>query len=165
MSRPNIRLDSHAELEPRVLELVGQLVTELRPGSSSAGIGLGDSLERDLGLGSLERVELVTRLEQAIGVRLNENAIATADTPADLIQAITATKPAEAESVPSVLPSEGPGIPAPETAKTLVDVIQWHAEKAPLRPHICLRQEDGTDQKVGSRFSEVEGCSDQEEVR
>jgi len=148
MSRPNIRLDSHAELEPRVLELVGQLVTELRPGSSSAGIGLGDSLERDLGLGSLERVELVTRLEQAIGVRLNENAIATADTPADLIQAITATKPAEAESVPSVLPSEGPGIPAPETAKTLVDVVQWHAETAPLRPHIYLRGEDGTEQQI-----------------
>ena len=46
------------------------------------------SLERDLGLGSLERVELLARLERTFAVRFPDRLVAEAETPADLVKAI-----------------------------------------------------------------------------
>ena len=147
MPQPNITPIDHA-LERQILELVGQLAAELKPGLAIAGIGLEDSLERELGLGSLERVELLTRIERTIGVRLADNAIATADTPAELVKAIMGAKHAPAENIPAVLPALNRAAPAPETAKTLVEVLQWHFQTSPQRPHIYLRQDDGTEQQI-----------------
>ena len=47
-------------------------------------------LDRDLGLGSLERVELLARLETAFGVRLPDRVVAEANTPEDLAKALLA---------------------------------------------------------------------------
>ena len=43
-----------------------------RPGRRARPIGLDDALDRDLGIGSLERVELLLRIEKALGVRLSD---------------------------------------------------------------------------------------------
>ncbi|MEE8128854.1 MAG: acyl carrier protein, partial [Vicinamibacterales bacterium] len=102
MSHPTPSPDDHAALERHILQLVGQLVGELRPGSAAAGIGPDDSLERELGIGSLERVELLTRIERGVGVRLADSVMAAADTPADLVRAVVASEPAVAETLPSV---------------------------------------------------------------
>ena len=53
-----------------VLDVVRSLVAELDPARARRAIGLDDSLTRELGLGSLERVELLLRLEQKTGVSL-----------------------------------------------------------------------------------------------
>ena len=45
-------------------------------------------LDRDLGLGSLERVELLARLETAFNVRLPDRVVAEANTPEDLAKAL-----------------------------------------------------------------------------
>ena len=145
MSHPTPSPDDHAALERHILQLVGQLVGELRPGSAAAGIGPGDSLERELGIGSLERVELLTRIEREVGVRLADSVMAAADTPADLVRAVVASEPAVAETLPSVLAPVGAAIPAPSSAQTLLDVLHWQAQTAPDRTHIFLRQEDGTE--------------------
>ena len=148
MSDPTRSSDNHASLERRVLELVGQLVAEIRPGSAAAGIGPDDSLERELGIGSLERVELLGRIERAVGVRLGESVMAAADTPADLIRAVVAAEPAGADTLPSVVPALDAATAAPASAETLVDVLQWHAQTSPDRPHIYLRQDDGTEHQI-----------------
>ena len=140
--------DDHAALERHILQLVGQLVGELRPGSAAAGIGPGDSLERELGIGSLERVELLTRIERGVGVRLADSVMAGADTPADLVRAVVASEPAVAETLPSVLAPVGAAVPAPASAQTLLDVLHWQAQTAPERTHIFLRQEDGTEHAI-----------------
>ena len=59
------------DLERRVIEVVTELVEELRGGQSSP-VTLRDSLERDLGISSLERVELLIRLERTFRVRLGD---------------------------------------------------------------------------------------------
>ena len=148
MSHPTPSPDDHAALERHVLQLVGQLVGELRPGSATAGIGPGDSLERELGIGSLERVELLTRIERGVGVRLADSVMAAADTPADLVRAIVASEPAVAETLPSVLAPIGAAIPAPASAQTLLDVLHWQAQTTPERTQIFLRQEDGTEHPI-----------------
>ena len=117
MTQPTPVRDDHAALERHILRLVGQLVGELRSGSAAAGIGPGDSLERELGIGSLERVELLTRIERGVGVRLADSVMAAADTPADLVRAVVASEPAVAETLPSVLAPVGAAIPAPPSAR------------------------------------------------
>ena len=45
-------------------------------------------LDADLGLGSLERVELMSRLENAFGVRISDQAATQSNTPDELAAAV-----------------------------------------------------------------------------
>ena len=53
-----------------------------------AARGATAHLERELGLGSLERVELMVRLGNACGVRLPDRVVAEAETVQDLVDAL-----------------------------------------------------------------------------
>ena len=148
MAHPTRSPDDGATVERHILQLVEQLVAELRPGSGGAGISPSDSLERQLGIGSLERVELLTRIERGVGVRLADDVMASADTPADLVRAVLASEPTVAETLPSVLAPIGAATPVPSAAETLVDVLHWHAQQSPDRTHIFLRHSDGTEHPI-----------------
>ena len=102
MPEPVVGMHDRALLEPQVLTVIAQLVDELRRGEFRGAVGLGDSLERDLGISSLERVELLLRLEQAFGVRLTDAAMAGADSPRDLVIAILTAEPAATEKLPEI---------------------------------------------------------------
>src|SRR6185436_1894382 len=97
-----------------VLDVVRGLVAELNPERLGRTIGLDDSLTRELALGSLERVELLLRLEQATGVHLDEAALADADSPRQLLAALTthaATRGSEQDfsTIGAAPASQGPG--------------------------------------------------------
>ncbi len=62
----------HAETAEAVLEVVRQLLAELGNTRALADLRPGSHLERDLSLGSLERVELMVRLNESFRVRLPE---------------------------------------------------------------------------------------------
>jgi 1-acyl-sn-glycerol-3-phosphate acyltransferase len=74
----------------RVLEVVRELAAELGHDSAARSASPASQLERDLGLGSLERVELLLRLEKAFGTRLDEEVLAAAEKVQDLITALSA---------------------------------------------------------------------------
>ncbi|MGH7356071.1 MAG: AMP-binding protein, partial [Candidatus Rokuibacteriota bacterium] len=134
-------------LERRVLEIVEALVLELG-GRPRGPVTPGASLDRDLGIGSLERVELLLRLEQEFGVRLPDAVMADAETPGDLARAVRDAAPAAAEPVPVARTPAGPGVAAPADARTLVEVLRWHAETHPDRVDIFLREEDGSETPI-----------------
>ncbi len=80
-----------ASLEQTIRENVAQLIREL--GNLQALEELnrkgGEAhLERDLGLGSLERVELMLRLDKAFSIQLPESVVGEATTLSDLLAAI-----------------------------------------------------------------------------
>src|SRR5579864_5300041 len=85
------KLDRNIAIEAQALAVVRQVLGEL---GSSRGLeelsarGPAAHLERELGLGSLERVELMLRLGDVCGVRLPDKIVAEADTVQDLIDAI-----------------------------------------------------------------------------
>ena len=133
-----------ASVEQQVLDVVTELVTELR-GGVPAAVARGDSLEADLGISSLERVELLIRLERAFAVRLGDAAMSGAETPADLAAAIAEADAAPEERRPERRAAGGAGIASAANARTVVEALAWHAERTPERIHIHLREDDGNE--------------------
>jgi 1-acyl-sn-glycerol-3-phosphate acyltransferase len=92
-----------AAIEAQVLAITRELLREL--GNSEAGEAVkgSASLERDLGLGSIERLELTSRLERTLGTSLPEGAIAEAKTLDDIIAIVAG--PIDGGSLPERAPT------------------------------------------------------------
>src|ERR1700677_4522557 len=91
VSATGTKLERRHAVEAQALASVRQLLVELagtRGLEELRGRGPQAHLERELGLGSLERVELMLRLGDACGARLPDRVVAEADTVQDLIDAI-----------------------------------------------------------------------------
>jgi len=126
----------------RLLGVVAAVAKEARP-HVEAYVALDSSLERDLGLDSLARVELVLRLEREFGISLPEQALASSETPRDLLRFLLAgagQAPQVADrSVASLVQSEG--VRPPAQAQTLVEALEYHVERQPDRLTVFLYDE------------------------
>ena len=139
---------ARAAVEREVTIVVSSLLDELGCAPGRALVP-GDSLDRDLGLGSLERVELLLRIEQAFGVRLADAVMVAADTIADLTAAVLAGAPRIPEPLAAVAPISGEGVAAPpRSARSLVEVLAWQVERNPERTHILLRDDEGEERGI-----------------
>jgi acyl carrier protein len=122
------------------------IITELLRESGQTGreklVHLDHSLERDLGIDSLAKVELIMRIERAFDVRLPEHLLGTAETPRDLLRAVLAGGArAPAPGAPAVMPIAQGALgreDRPDEAATLVEVLDWHVEAHPARVHVVL---------------------------
>jgi len=135
--------------EERLLEVVRGLVSELGHQAGLASILPTAHLERELGLGSLERVELLLRIERAFGVRLSDRVLAEADTVQDLISALSAAdfslagvpgQSAAARLPQIVAHGIAEGLPA---AETLQQVLRYRARTDATTTHLIFFQEEG----------------------
>ena len=142
MQHPSPPTSAGGSIEQQVLDVVAELVTELR-GGVPAAVARGDSLETDLGISSLERVELLIRLERTFGVRLGDAAMSDAETPADLATAVAEADDTLEERRTERPAASGSGVASAANARTVVEALAWHAEHVPERIHIHLREEDG----------------------
>lgn len=130
-----------------VLQVIQQLAAELHPESASSAVRLDSSLDRDLGLDSLARMELLIRLEKRFAIRLPEQVLATAETPRDLLrhldrQETVSSPPQKKQFAPAIHALDDDQLAA--HASTLVEVLALHGAAHPDRPHILLdgHQED-----------------------
>jgi 1-acyl-sn-glycerol-3-phosphate acyltransferase len=140
------------EITHRLLQLVRDLVLELHPHMRrTVAVELGSDLDRDLGLDSLGRAELILRIDRTFKVRLPDRLIGEADTPADLLAALREAAPvgglllaaepiAEAGVLPEVL--------APLGTQTLIEALAFHVERHANRPHIFLWQGEAQEQCI-----------------
>ena len=130
-----------ADAAERLLAIVAGLVKELHPGRA-INVTIDKDLDADLQLDSLSRAELWLRVEQAFGVALPEQLLATAATPRDILRSLGRARP-EAAASPRVGPLEIRPVAeaterVPDDARTLVDVLAWHVAEHPDRPHVHL---------------------------
>ena len=137
-----------------LLELVRGLARELRPGANGIDrLGLDHELERDFGLDSLARVELLARIERELGVRLAEAAFAEAETPRDLLRQMGVAGPVETPSAaPAAAPAEAAPEQPPDTLLTLVELLDWHVAQHGERVHITLEGEAGHSEDISYRM-------------
>jgi len=128
------------DIDPkRVLAVVTAVARETRPNVHTY-VGLDSSLERELGLDSLARVELVLRLEREFSVSLPEQALASSETPRDLLRFLLASQghaPHMADVTVASL-AQTQGVRAPEQAQTLTEALEYHVERQPDRLTVFL---------------------------
>ena len=121
-------LTEQALRERDVIALVAALVRELHP----QRIRLID-------------VRLASRIERAFRVRLPAQTIGEAETVHDLVRALEQAGPAlrraalEMPSSPAL-----PTVPAASEARTLIEVLEWHATRHPDRLHLTVLQDEAT---------------------
>lgn len=138
----------------RLLDIARGLTRELHPHARDVDqLGLNHALERDYGLDSLARVELMIRIERELGAKLNEKAFAEAETPHDLLRLIAGA----ASSVISAAPETPPLSPTqggrrPETADTLLKLLDWHVAQHGEAVHITLYGEDEQPENITYRM-------------
>jgi 1-acyl-sn-glycerol-3-phosphate acyltransferase len=139
-------LAEQALRERDVIALVSALVHELHSQRIRfIDVGLASRIERDLGIDSLARTELILRIERAFRVRLPAQTIGEAETIHDLVRALEQAGPAlrraalETPSAPAL-----PSVPAASEARTLIEVLEWHAARHPDRLHLTVLQDEAT---------------------
>jgi fatty-acyl-CoA synthase len=113
----------------RVLEEIRALLQELGSTGAVPMLNGSSQLERDLGLGSLERVELMARLENAFGVRIADQAATQANTPDDLANAVMEA-PESSPETQATAPSGSPGT-SQDTALTSTETSQSNFATTP----------------------------------
>src|ERR1700688_775887 len=121
-------------VDQELLRLAREVAREMRPGQAETApkrIDMGSSLERDLGLDSLGRAELVARLERGVAGAAATGTAAVAGAPA-----------AEAAAF------EGPAEAAPERTRSLVEVLKWHADRHPRRRHLLFYPGEGAPREL-----------------
>jgi acyl carrier protein len=129
-----------------ILKVIQDLVAELRRRRRlTRPVTMDSSLARDLGLDSLARVELVNRLERTFNITLPERVFADAETPRDLQRAVLSASPyQDIAKIPELKSPELDEVPSvPYAAHTLTDVLKWHVQAHPDRPHIRFYRDEG----------------------
>ena len=159
MSATGAKFDQAAAVSEQALATIRQVLEELgaaRGLEELAARGPGAHLERELGLGSLERVELMLRLGDACGVRLPDRIVAGAETVQDLIDAVRyegqreylKEKPHEvAVAAAAIAPGSAFEHRADlekqiRDARTLTEIIRLRGLGEPSREHIHLYEDD-----------------------
>ena len=150
----------------RVLDVVRGLLEELGSHGAVAELSEKSNLDRDLGLGSLERVELLSRIEVALGVRLPDAVAAEASTPQDLIEAVLRAPGLPASDLEE-LSGLRAGIAAErmtqeaadsviQKAETLVEVIRHRGMHDASRTHLIISEDgEGAEHQHTLTFGEL----------
>ncbi len=146
-----------AEKRDLVFKEIRQLIQELHPElRSPPTVSLDSILDRDLGLDSMSRMELLSRIEKALHVRLPEKVLTAAETPRDILRPLEKLRPAKAEPLPEAPVVDIPAARFASTAheaQTLIDVLIGHAQAQP--DHIHINIEESSDPKKTLSFGEL----------
>jgi 1-acyl-sn-glycerol-3-phosphate acyltransferase len=125
-----------------VLAVVHAVAREARP-HLEHHVTLDSSLEKELGLDSLARVELVLRLERVFATSLPEQALATSETPRDLLRFLLSSAgqaPRAAQTSVASL-ARSTDVRPPAQAQTLTEALDYHVERQPDRLTVHLYEE------------------------
>jgi 1-acyl-sn-glycerol-3-phosphate acyltransferase len=131
--------------ELELLAVVRELVRELSPQRLKRGdVTLGSRLDRDLGIDSLARTELVLRIERKFRVRLPVTEVAEMETLRDLLKAVEHSAPGGMMALaPDVaMHAETELIGQPDHVDTLTEMLDWHADNHPDHIHVTVLQDE-----------------------
>ena len=159
-----------SSVEAQVFAVTRDLLDELGSQHAREAVRGSAQLDRDLGLGSLERVELLVRLGRRFGASLPDRVVAEANTLDEVVAALTEVRVAEPSSSPntelappparrqSTTASDAPSREEPSAdaswdqvpswAETWQDVLRYRADASATRPHLLLWEDDSEAQSI-----------------
>jgi 1-acyl-sn-glycerol-3-phosphate acyltransferase len=157
VATPATQLDRSAA-RARVLEVIRGLLGELGSQGALPMLNAESQLDRDLGLGSLERVELLARLETAFEVRLPDRVSSEANTPEDLARAILAApgnngqdveleSAVRASATTQQLHREADAVGV-YSAQTLIEVLRYRAAHNAEQTHLMITEDSDAGERT-----------------
>lgn len=114
----------------------------------SPDVSLASTLDRDLGLDSMARVELLARVERRFAVQLPETVLGTVTTVGELLRQLQAMQRALATPDARAAPPLTAGVAAPASTATLMEALRWHAEHQPDRVHVVFTGGDSEAERL-----------------
>jgi len=143
-------------VEEQVLEIIREILRELGSEQAARSAKLSSTLERELGLGSLERVELLVRCEKRFGRQLPDTLAQSAETPADWVRALAVGQTSgNGRQRYRIEQPEREAPMAPDSARTWTEVLWRHAEIEPDRVQIHLLEGDSGQDITYAQLLEV----------
>lgn len=123
----------------QALEVVEELALQINPERSSLELPLTTHLEWDLGIGSLERLELTQRLEKALQCRLPAQAIFSANTLNELLRVVENPEEAGDQVFSPRLPPAPESLPPfPLESASCLEALAYQAQHQRDRVLLCL---------------------------
>ena len=127
-----------AQRQSKVIEVVKELGAELNSGKVPT-VSMSTHLEWDLGLASVERTELLVRLEKALGETLSSNAVFNAVTVSDLVALLPGSAAGSSTERLDLKAGEIP--PYPTHANSLIEALEYQALHQPTRKTLFFQDE------------------------
>ncbi len=145
-SDSSVKATEREARERDLITVVAALVRELHPQRFRyIDIHPSSRIEHDLGIDSLGRTELILRIERTFRVRLPAQTIGEAETVHDLLEALEQARPTrERAALETPQPPASPSVPAASEARTLIEVLEWHAVHHPDRLHLTVLLDEAT---------------------
>ena len=114
--------------EAKVLRVVEELCQQLNPQQTKV-VNASSHLEWDLGIGSLERAELIRRLEKELGHSLPSQPLFAAPRVRDLVAAVQAPQQQGQDTVSGPLFLGAPLPPFPAQVQTLIEALDYQRKQ------------------------------------
>ncbi len=146
--------DEEGGLEAELLAVVRELAAEVKPEArGTLRVETTSRLDRDLGLDSLARSELMLRIERGFDVALPEEVLARAETPGDILAVLAGLargaranlKARAREETVAGGPLEAPAV------ETIPEALAWHVSAHGNRTHITLVGDAGEEREITYR--------------
>ena len=140
-------VEASDECLTRVLQVVRDLALELGGPRALRAVSPAASLERDLGMGSLDRVELLLRLESAFDRELGDRFLLL-DSAEEIARAILEST----EARPLHVTERAAPLPAASAialdVATIQEALRRRAMAEPHRTHVFLHGDEGADEEI-----------------
>lgn len=131
------------DIEDQLLSITRQLLVDLEHQRALNVVSMSADLQRELGIGSVEKAELLHRTEQAFNIVLPEILLTEAESLQDLANAVKKANPLLQRPLGAHVPVLNASMIDPLSAKTLVDLLYQYGTQEPNRPHIYLHDSHG----------------------
>jgi fatty-acyl-CoA synthase len=137
-----------SQIEQQLLQITRQLLKDCHHYGAIRELNLNSDLEKELGMGSIEKSELFYRIESALSIQLPEILLAEASTLRELCDAILKASP----FIKPLPTAHSPTIDVTEIdplkSKTLIESLESHVEKEPNRPHVFIQNDRGEEKLI-----------------
>lgn len=137
-----------SDIEWRLLQITRHFLEEIKAGQASRALSLEASLDRDLGLGSLERVELSRRIETEFSMQFSVNQLANISSLRDFIPLLKQGSRLVLSEIKEFSQPLSEFSIDPRNVSTLTDLLAQYAHAEPDRPHIYFQDEEGNEQII-----------------